>query len=70
MVCVAQSVKEILEDDAIHLRSDMSDFWIVAAALKRFLDDYGVLPLNGSIPDMTATTESPPSRIQKSSACV
>jgi len=37
---------------------DSSDFWIVMAAVKAFVDNGdGALPLPGSIPDMTATTD-------------
>ena len=53
----AQSVKEILGDACTDVRRDSSSFWIIAAALKKFLDSTGVLPLSGAIPDMTATTE-------------
>lgn len=42
------------------MNSNSSNFWILASALKQFLDNDGsrkYLPLNGSIPDMTSTTE-------------
>jgi amyloid beta precursor protein binding protein 1 len=35
-----------------------SDFWLVAAAIARFVDKHHVLPLMGSIPDMNADTNT------------
>lgn len=40
------------------LRSDTAGFWIIAAALRGFVEAHGgALPLSGELPDMTATTE-------------
>lgn len=41
------------------MNAESSKFWILAAALKEFVanEGGGLLPVQGSIPDMTATTE-------------
>ena len=52
--------RTILSDEkARSLTSHSTDFWIMVAALNRFLEaeGQGQLPLEGSIPDMTATTD-------------
>ena len=41
---------------ALTLESDK--FWFLALALREFIDREGCLPLEGSIPDMTSTTEA------------
>jgi len=54
---VSHNVKQILADEkARNLTKDSSDFWIMTSAVKEFLAEEGVLPLNGSLPDMTADT--------------
>jgi amyloid beta precursor protein binding protein 1 len=56
---VTKEVEEIIRDErarALTLESDK--FWFLAAALREFVDREGCLPLEGSIPDMTSTTES------------
>lgn len=55
--------REVLTDpksDPAALTKDSSDFWIMAAAVRQFRDAHpqGLYPLPGSVPDMTATTES------------
>lgn len=54
-------VKEILEDEkAKNLTSESSNFWILVNATKQFVEHEGggLLPLMGSIPDMTADTQT------------
>merc|ERR1712187_180036 len=34
-----------------------SDFWVVARAVSQFVRDCGKLPLPGTLPDMTASTD-------------
>lgn len=56
---VNSSIQEILNDSCcVSLKKDSSPFWIMARALKDFVDKdgNGLLPLPGSLPDMTAET--------------
>lgn len=56
---VNSSIQQILNDDCcINLNKDSLPFWIMARALKDFVekDGEGYLPLPGSLPDMTAET--------------
>ncbi len=53
-------MKAILDDpQCSNLNASTSDFWFLAAALKDFVanEGNGLLPVQGGIPDMTATTE-------------
>ncbi|CAG9461668.1 unnamed protein product [Pedinophyceae sp. YPF-701] len=54
------SAARVLEDPcATDLKRDAAAFWVMVAALRRFVQTSGgYLPLEGSIPDMTATTEN------------
>ena len=56
---ISSEVSMYLDRASEYLESDdVSDFWILAEALKRFVQEGdGNLPLSGSIPDMTATTD-------------
>ena len=57
---LSSEVKSILEDDAaVNLTSDAPSFWVLAAALRRFIasEGNGHPPLEGSLPDMHATTK-------------
>ncbi|KDR22868.1 NEDD8-activating enzyme E1 regulatory subunit [Zootermopsis nevadensis] len=57
---VPSHVRDILEDDnCINLTSKSKPFWILAKAVRDFVENEGdgCLPLRGSIPDMTAETE-------------
>ncbi|CAH1796256.1 unnamed protein product [Owenia fusiformis] len=57
---VPDSVCEIFNDNACcNLHTESSAFWIMARAVKDFVDHEGdgMLPLRGSIPDMTADSE-------------
>lgn len=56
---VSASIQEILNDSCcINLTKQSSPFWIMACALKDFVekDGNGYLPLPGMLPDMTANT--------------
>ncbi|XP_053956957.1 nedd8-activating enzyme E1 regulatory subunit [Anastrepha ludens] len=58
---VPLSIKAIFEDNACtNLNKQSDSFWIIAKALKEFVenDNNGLLPLPGVLPDMTADTES------------
>jgi len=57
---VPLSVREILDDDAcVNLTAKSKPFWIMAKAIRDFVDNEGngTLPLRGSVPDMTAKTD-------------
>ncbi len=45
-MCAASEVRSVLEDDATSVGPHSTDFWILAAALKRFIDGEG----QGSLP--------------------
>lgn len=54
-------MRAILADEkASQVTPSTPDFWVLVAALNRFMaaEGQGELPLDGAIPDMTATTES------------
>jgi amyloid beta precursor protein binding protein 1 len=56
---IPSSVSNILKDNnAINITPNSSKFWILASALKGFVENEGagLLPLMGTIPDMTAST--------------
>ena len=56
---VPASVLSVLEDPkAKILTSESPDFWVIAFALREFVEANGRLPLSGSIPDMHSDTES------------
>eukprot|EP00878_Enallax_costatus_P020102 GHUV01021234.1.p1 GENE.GHUV01021234.1~~GHUV01021234.1.p1 ORF type:complete len:521 (+),score=136.35 GHUV01021234.1:1712-3274(+) len=57
---IPSEVRAILEDPkADNLESSTPDFWVMVAALRRFVaaEGGGRLPLDGDIPDMHATTD-------------
>ncbi|XP_014242902.1 NEDD8-activating enzyme E1 regulatory subunit isoform X2 [Cimex lectularius] len=57
---IPSNVQNILNDDScINLTSKSKPFWILAKALKDFIENEGngCLPLRGSLPDMTAETK-------------
>ncbi|CAK0763153.1 hypothetical protein CVIRNUC_003029 [Coccomyxa viridis] len=56
---IPSEVRAVLEDEATRIRPQSPDFWVLAAALKRFVygEGGGSLPLEGAIPDMTSTTQ-------------
>ena len=43
-------------DSCTNLTSASPNFWLVANAIKQFYDRHGVLPLQGGLPDMKATS--------------
>ncbi|CAK9828110.1 NEDD8-activating enzyme E1 regulatory subunit [Anthophora retusa] len=57
---IPENVMNILNDDqCINLTAKSSSFWIIAKAMRDFVENEGggCLPLKGTIPDMTADTE-------------
>jgi amyloid beta precursor protein binding protein 1 len=60
---IPQEVLEVINDpkaDPSNITAASTNFWILASALKMFVDNEGrgKLPVNGSIPDMTAETKN------------
>lgn len=56
---IPDSVSEVLNhDSALNINADSSDFWILAAATRQFVENegQGKLPLMGSIPDLVSET--------------
>ncbi|KAI3806780.1 hypothetical protein L1987_22695 [Smallanthus sonchifolius] len=56
---ISSDLKRILDDTCAEVESGASDFWVMVAALKEFIanEGGGEAPLEGSIPDMTSSTE-------------
>lgn len=54
---IGSEVRTVLESPKTEVDSSSSDFWVLAAALKNFYTATGNMPLEGSVPDMTSTTE-------------
>uniref|UniRef100_A0A2M4CYD2 NEDD8-activating enzyme E1 regulatory subunit n=1 Tax=Anopheles darlingi TaxID=43151 RepID=A0A2M4CYD2_ANODA len=57
----SSAVLEILQDDrCVNVNKESNSFWIMARALKDFVDNEGngLLPVPGVLPDMTADTNS------------
>ena len=57
---IPDEVQKILDDDScLNLHSESKPFWIMARAVKEFVDDEGrgLLPVRGVIPDMTSDSE-------------
>ena len=50
-------VMEIFENPKIKDKTVKTTFWLLSAALKNYYDFDKTLPLAGSLPDMTSTTE-------------
>ncbi|WCJ37568.1 NEDD8-activating enzyme E1 regulatory subunit AXR1 [Euphorbia peplus] len=52
-------LQKIISDSCSDVDSNSSDFWVMVAALKEFIGNEGggEVPLEGSIPDMTSSTE-------------
>jgi len=58
---ISSQVQAILNDEkATNITPQSTNFWILAHALKGFVanEGNGLLPLNGAIPDMTASTDN------------
>lgn len=56
---IPPEVYAVLHDKcAVELSAKSPDFWMLTSALRKFVEEegHGSLPLQGSIPDMTATT--------------
>ncbi|KAK9155706.1 hypothetical protein Sjap_003186 [Stephania japonica] len=56
---ISSSMHQIINDHSVEVDSTSSDFWVMVAALKEFIanEGNGEAPLEGSIPDMTSSTE-------------
>ncbi|XP_022986290.1 NEDD8-activating enzyme E1 regulatory subunit AXR1 [Cucurbita maxima] len=56
---ISPDLKQIVDDSCAEVDSNSSDFWILVAALKEFIanEGGGEAPMEGSIPDMTSSTE-------------
>ncbi|KAM5580640.1 hypothetical protein ABKV19_010075 [Rosa sericea] len=56
---ISPELQQIISDSRSEIDSSSSDFWVMVAALKEFLanEGGGEAPLEGSIPDMTSSTE-------------
>jgi hypothetical protein len=54
---ISAELKMVLADARATVMEGSSEFWVLVAALGRFVDAEGVLPLDGALPDMTASTE-------------
>ncbi|XP_022776646.1 NEDD8-activating enzyme E1 regulatory subunit AXR1-like isoform X4 [Durio zibethinus] len=56
---INSDLMRIVNDNCAEVDSNSSDFWVMAAALKEFIanEGGGEAPLEGSIPDMTSSTE-------------
>lgn len=56
---VPYSIPEAMEQVlTLKTTNSKSDFWVVARAVSQFVRDCGKLPLAGTVPDMTASTDS------------
>ncbi|KAJ7948152.1 NEDD8-activating enzyme E1 regulatory subunit [Quillaja saponaria] len=56
---ISSDLQQIINDSSAEVDSNSSDFWVMVAALKEFITNEGggEVPLEGSIPDMTSSTE-------------
>ncbi|PIA57858.1 hypothetical protein AQUCO_00500049v1 [Aquilegia coerulea] len=56
---ISSGLHQIINDSSAEVDSTSSDFWVMVAALKEFIanEGGGEAPLEGSIPDMTSSTE-------------
>ncbi|CAN4096222.1 unnamed protein product [Withania somnifera] len=56
---IGSNLQKIIDDNCTEVDSNSSDFWVMVAALKEFIasEGGGETPLEGSIPDMTSSTE-------------
>ncbi|CAL0333926.1 unnamed protein product [Lupinus luteus] len=56
---ISSELQQIINDSSAEVDSSSSDFWVLVAALKEFIanEGGGEAPLEGSIPDMTSSTE-------------
>ncbi|XP_068335248.1 NEDD8-activating enzyme E1 regulatory subunit AXR1-like [Pyrus communis] len=56
---ISSDLQQVIGDSCVEIDSSSSDFWVMVAALKEFIENEGggEAPLEGSIPDMTSSTE-------------
>ena len=52
------NVQEIFDSSKIANVDGANKFWVAAAVIKQFHDEHKRLPVAGSVPDMTSTTEA------------
>ena len=54
-----KELSALFEDPKAEIDADSSDFWILIASMREYVagEGAGALPLDGGIPDMTATTD-------------
>ena len=50
-------VEDILADPKINDPNEKSNFWLLAAALDKFIKTHSTFPVAGILPDITSTTE-------------
>lgn len=50
-------VEDVLNDPKCTDENEKSKFWVLAAALKTFIEEKGTFPVAGTLPDMTSTTD-------------
>ncbi|MED6142865.1 NEDD8-activating enzyme E1 regulatory subunit axr1 [Stylosanthes scabra] len=57
---ISWDLQKILNDSSSEVDSNSSDFWVMVSALKEFIANKGggEAPLEGSIPDMTSSTDT------------
>jgi len=56
---IPQNVQDVFDDDKININADSDKFWVLANALKSFVEKEGQgkhLPLTGALPDMNGST--------------
>jgi NEDD8-activating enzyme E1 regulatory subunit len=54
---VPPEIQQILDDEKAESKEYHSNFWLYVSALKQFVLENGCLPVNGKLPDMTATSD-------------
>lgn len=54
---VPYEIQQILDDEKASSNEFHSNFWTLVSALKQFVEVNGCLPVNGKVPDMTATSD-------------
>ncbi|WJZ99313.1 hypothetical protein VitviT2T_017767 [Vitis vinifera] len=56
---ISSNLQQIIDDSRADVDSSSSNFWVMVASLKEFIanEGGGEAPLEGSIPDMTSSTE-------------
>jgi len=55
---ISSYCKSVLDDPKTKITSDSEPFWVIARAVKLFVEKHGVLPLTGVLPDMKAESNT------------